>query len=95
VRTFDAGLQDQLQDGAVLLRVDVAVEEGAEALAPGFSVEDWAGQAEQLGTSFPTALGLTTNFGPGRHDGADGYRTLMYDASCKCVKYTSENKQLP
>jgi hypothetical protein len=40
-----------------------------------------------LGTSHPSAMSFATSLSPRKHDGADAFRTLHFDAACTCVVY--------
>lgn len=50
--------------------------------------------AEQLGTSFQAAQTFRTSYGSGKHTGAAVYRSLTFDAGCKCMTYTSGLRSL-
>ena len=41
---------------------------------------------DRLG-SFATARGLGSHFAPGRHDGGNDYRDMLFDTACSCVGY--------
>jgi hypothetical protein len=45
--------------------------------------------AEQLGTSFPSAVLYGTKLEPGRRDGQAMFRSEEYFSSCQCLKYKS------
>jgi hypothetical protein len=55
----------------------------------------WAAAYHQLGTGYPAVTTFSTRFLPGRMDGASGYRTLGYGASCQCITYTSPIRVIP
>jgi ABC-type branched-subunit amino acid transport system substrate-binding protein len=63
---------------------DAAVGAGSN-----LTVKTWAAALAKIGRSHISAATHLTDFVPGRPDGAIGYRTLAYDSSCKCMKYTS------
>ena len=50
---------------------------------------------EALGKTYQSGYTLTTAFGPGRHDGATGYRIAAFDDGLKRFKYTSETRPAP
>jgi hypothetical protein len=46
---------------------------------------------DRLG-SFTTARGLGSHFGPGQHDGGQGFRDMLFDTACTCVGYTGPTR---
>ena len=50
---------------------------------------------EALGTSFQSPFTFATTFGPGRYDGASGYRGFGYSTSCSCFQYVTGVESLP
>ncbi|MCU1594537.1 MAG: hypothetical protein JWO12_1929 [Frankiales bacterium] len=54
----------------------------------------WAAAYHRLGTQYQPVTTFGTDFVPRRTDGARGYRTLAYGASCSCITYTSPVRKL-
>jgi hypothetical protein len=46
---------------------------------------------DRLG-SFTTARGLGSTFGPGRHDGGNAFRDMLFDTGCGCVAYSGPTR---
>lgn len=56
--------------------------------APSLTTTGFREGVDALGTSWQSAVGQYTSFGPGKHWGIDGYRPLKFEMSCKCYQYT-------
>jgi hypothetical protein len=63
--------------------------------SPTFGVPGLRSAVESLGTGFASPWTPSTRFGPGRHDGAQSYRLMQFDAACTCFKFTSGPKSIP
>jgi hypothetical protein len=55
----------------------------------------WAQAYHALGSGYTPVTTFATRFLPGRQDGASGYRTFGYGASCSCITYTSPVRATP
>ena len=67
----------------------------ADTIPQTLSPETWAAAAEKLGTSFQAAMTFASSYGPRKHFGADVYRDILFDATCRCMTYVSGNRRLP
>jgi hypothetical protein len=55
----------------------------------------WRAAYRALGRSYRPLSTFGVDFGNGRNDNADLYRTLAWSDRCSCVKFTSGNKKAP
>lgn len=44
---------------------------------------------DELGSAYRASGSFATKLGPGKHDGASGYRGVAYTQACSCFRYTS------
>jgi len=54
------------------------------------SAEVFAERVQQLGNEYVSAASYTSSYGPGDFAGSNGYRTIEYEESCRCMKLTGE-----
>lgn len=54
------------------------------------SAEVFAERVQQLGSEYVSAATYTSSYGPGDFAGANGYRTIQFDESCRCMELTGE-----
>jgi ABC-type branched-subunit amino acid transport system substrate-binding protein len=55
----------------------------------------WAAAYHLIGRAYRPVTTFSTNFLPGRMDGASGYRVLGFSTSCNCVTYLSPIRAVP
>jgi hypothetical protein len=60
----------------------------SQGLGANLSIQTWAAQARNLGTSYMSVNAYHATFA-GKPYGTDGYRMLGWDTGCSCFKYTT------
>ena len=71
------------------------LKKAADEVSGELTAASWTAVAQRLGTSFQVAQTFATSYGPGKHTGASAFRDITYSVACKCMTYTSGNRQLP
>ena len=70
------------------------LKKAADAVSGELTAASWTAVAQRLGTSFQAAQTFATSYGPDKHTGASAFRDITYSVECKCMTYTSGNRQL-
>ena len=69
------------------------LKKAADAVVGDLTAAAWAAVAERLGSTYPAAQTFTTRYGSDKHTGATSFRDITFNAGCKCMTYTSGNRQ--